>query len=327
MMGGEPTRCDDSSVGFSLRTEAFPNRRLKPDGPKIVFIPVGQPLPRRLLSCPDRRLKPTLRSVAIAIVFLVGFYVQAARGEENRTPTVGMAGRIEQLVLPGSELTAKPLEGDRTPIVLRIEAVFPHGTAHRYDLEFYGLEPGKFDLADYLQRKDGSAGDEIPAIPVEVQGILGPGQVQPNSLSQKELPGMGGYQTLLIVGGVIWIFGLLALLYFGRKKRHSQSDRGDEKLSLADRLRPIVEQAQTGELTKTEQAELERLLIGFWRARLDLEGQDMSAAIAILRQHDEAGALLCELEKWLHSPTHDEGVDVAELLKPYENVSVDSVDQ
>ena len=59
-------------------------------------------------------------------------------------------------VLPGSELEVKPI-GERTPIVLRIVRVFPHGTAFRYDLEYYGLEPGSFDLKDYLQRKDRSS--------------------------------------------------------------------------------------------------------------------------------------------------------------------------
>ena len=262
-------------------------------------------------------------SFGVVVAMLVASFGGTCLGEDNRNPTVGMTGRVEQLVLPGPELMAKPLEDDRTPIVLRIKSVYPHGTEYRYDLEFYGLEPGKFDLRDYLQRKDGSDLQEVPSIDVEVTSVLEAGQVQPNSLGLKELPSLGGYQKLLIAGGILWLLGLLALLYFGRKKRLAVSEAGVEELSLADRLRPIVEQAQTGELTKNEQAELERLLIGFWRERLDLDGQDMAAAIATLRQHDKAGALLCELERWLHSPDHGQGVDIAELLKPYENVRLD----
>ncbi|MGK0187114.1 MAG: hypothetical protein ACI9R3_002900 [Verrucomicrobiales bacterium] len=259
-----------------------------------------------------------------AVVLLVCvLLIVPASSEDNFSPSVGMAGRIEQLVLPGSELIAKPLDDDSSPIVLRVEAVFPHGTSNRYDLEFYGLEPGKFDLRDYLLRKNGSDTSDLPAIPVEIRGILGPGQIQPNTLTQSELPGLGGYRSLLGTGGILWIIGLLALLFLGKKKRLEDGESGAKNPSLADRLRPIVEHAQTGKLSINEQAELERLLIGYWRGRLNLEGQSMTAAIKTLRQHDEAGALLSALEQWLHSPDHGAGLDVAQLLSPYENVSVE----
>jgi hypothetical protein len=259
----------------------------------------------------------------LTITSLLLLCIAPLSGEGLRSPSVGMAGRIEQIVLPGTELIARPLEDDRSPIVLRIAAIFPHGTANRYDLEFYGLEPGTFDLRDYVQREDGSSTDDLPKIPVEIRGILKPGQVQPNALPLTELPRMGGYRNLLFAGGAVWFMGVLALLFFRKAKGGSGIADGEEKLTLADRLRPIVERAQTGELTKNEQAELERLLIGYWRSRLNIEGQSMTAALATLRQHEEAGALLSELEKWLHSPSHGEGVDVAELLKPYETVSVE----
>src|SRR5262245_49219942 len=74
-----------------------------------------------------------------------------------QTPlTVGMSGRMDQVVLPGSELEVKPLEDRRTPVVLRIANVYPHGTAKRYDFVYYGLEPGSYDLRNFLRRKDGS---------------------------------------------------------------------------------------------------------------------------------------------------------------------------
>ncbi|MCB1096954.1 MAG: hypothetical protein KDN22_15370 [Verrucomicrobiae bacterium] len=257
------------------------------------------------------------------IALATGFLIAPLFGEELRSPTVGIAGRIEQIVLPGTELIARPIEDDSSPVVLRIDAVFPHGTANRYDLEFYGLEPGKFDLRDYLLRKDGSGTSDLPEIPVEIRGILGPGQKQPNPLPLTALPVLGGYRALLAAAAILWLVGLLALIFIRPKKQQPQDDEGKQKLSLAERLRPIVERAQTGELSKNEQAELERLLIGYWRERLNLEGQSMTDALATLRQHDEAGALLGALEEWLHSPNHGEGIDVSTLLKPYENVRVE----
>ena len=32
----------------------------------------------------------------------------------------------------------------------------PTSEDHRYDLVYYGLEPGGYDLRDFLRRKDGS---------------------------------------------------------------------------------------------------------------------------------------------------------------------------
>ncbi len=64
--------------------------------------------------------------------------------------TVGMPARIEQRVLPGSELEVRPIDDRRAPIVLRILGVYPHGTAFRYDFVYYGLDPGTYDLKDLL---------------------------------------------------------------------------------------------------------------------------------------------------------------------------------
>ena len=56
--------------------------------------------------------------------------------------TVGLPARAEQLVLAGTQLEPAPWD-DATPVVVRIEAVYPHGTAFRYDLVYQGLEPGE----------------------------------------------------------------------------------------------------------------------------------------------------------------------------------------
>src|SRR5437867_3237409 len=72
--------------------------------------------------------------------------------------------------------------------------------------------------------------------------------------------------------------------------------------TLADRLRPLVEQAAAGTLTRDGQAQLERLLLNHWRQRLELTTDSFADAIRKLRQHNEAGALLRELENWLHRP-------------------------
>ncbi len=249
--------------------------------------------------------------------------MQTADADEPRTSTVGMSNRIEQLVLPGSELVVKPRDDDRIPIVMRITASFPHGTAHRYDIVYYGLEPGTFDLADYLKRKDGSSTDNLPAILVEIKPVLPPGQIQPNQLQSKPAPFLGGYRILLLAAAIVWVVGLIAFLLVGRRRKPVADGADRRQLTLADRLRPAVENAIAGKLTQSQQAELERLLLAFWRKRLNLEEMTAAEAISALRDHEQAGVLLRQLELWLHRRDHDESVDVAEFLKPYQDIPAD----
>src|SRR5262249_6977703 len=121
-------------------------------------------------------------------------------------------------MLPGPELEAKPLTDSRAPIVLRIAKLWPHGTAFRYDLVWYGLDPGTFDLKDYLRRKDGSSAKDLPSIRVEVKALLPQGQILPNPLESQPSPALGGYRTLLIVAGTLWVAGLAAILFVRRPK-------------------------------------------------------------------------------------------------------------
>ena len=56
------------------------------------------------------------------------------------TTSVGMPGRVEQLVLPGPLLQARPITDRTLPVVVRIVAAYPHGDAYRYDVEY--VAPG-----------------------------------------------------------------------------------------------------------------------------------------------------------------------------------------
>ena len=259
----------------------------------------------------------------VALLFIPAL---AAAAEEPRTTTVGMPARIEQLLLPGTELEARPLADRKSPIVLRIEATFRHGDGFRYDLLYYGLDPGDYDLRHYLRRKDGSPASELPPIPVSIKSVLPPGQVEPSKLSLGALPRLGGYWLALVSGGVLWIAGLLAILLVGRKRRGGATGEQDRPRSLAERLQPLVQEATAGRLPRERLAELERLLLAWWRKRLGLEEERPAAAIAALRQHPEAGGLLSQLEAWLHQPQSSVAVDVAALLRPYHNLPADALD-
>src|SRR5919199_1044228 len=119
---------------------------------------------------------------ALATALLAGALLLpgSARAEDQRRATVGMPARIDQVVMPGPELVARPLDDPRAPVVLRVVNTYPHGTAFRYDLVYYGLEPGTFDLRGYRRRKDGSSTAGLPPLKVTIEPLLPPGQVVPN---------------------------------------------------------------------------------------------------------------------------------------------------
>jgi hypothetical protein len=291
-------------------------------------VPSGTTHPLRTTAgdIPSRRNEAGVPFSVTRLLLMACFLVcapLASRAADLTDPTVGMSGTIEQRVLPGSELEVIPLAGSDSPIVLRITASYPHGTDWRYDFSFYGLDPGSYDLRDYLRRKDRSTLDGVTEIPVEIRSILpSDGQPKPHEPESRKLPRVGGYKILLIAGGVLWAAGLAVLLFAGRRRKGSESDRESARPpTLADRLRPIVVQAREGKLDKEGQARLERMLLAIWRQRLKVENIAPAEAIRTLRAHEEAGALLRALEDWLHRPggAAKGDIDIDALLKPYEN--------
>ena len=236
-----------------------------------------------------------------------------------------MPGHIADLILPGSPLEVTPIERD-APMVVRILQTIGHGPdQNRYEIEYYCLEPGDYDLAKYLRRIDGSSTDDLPEVKVTVASQLGAGQVKPHELLTRNTPRVGGYKMWLTIGGVVWGLGLLGLLFGGRKKLTAEQEAA-KQMSLADRLRPLVEEAMRGELNDSQQAELERMLLTYWRSKLNLNDASAAEAITTLRNHDQAGELLRQLEGWLHIPAdRRQQVDVGRLLEPYKNVQADVI--
>ncbi|MDP6370215.1 MAG: hypothetical protein QF615_11445, partial [Planctomycetota bacterium] len=241
----------------------------------------------------------------------------AAEPQEVLSLSVGVPHFTKELVLPGSLLEATPTTIE-TPLILRVDSASPHGTAFRYDLEFYGLDPGDYDLTDFMRRVNGSDTSDLPAVPVRVASILLPGQIKPNPVRNGPLPTMGGYRTTLWALAVAWLLGAL-LLWRGRPGRAASGDQLESQRAptLGERLLPQVEAARAGTLTGAERAELELMLIAFWRQRLELGELPAARALEQLKAHAEAGPLLRQLELWLHSPNAAPEVDLGELLAPY----------
>ena len=90
--------------------------------------------------------------------------------------------------------------------------------------------------------------------------------------------------------------------------------------SFAERLRPLVEQAAAGKLTVEGQANLERLLMGYWRERLNVSDLGVAEALMKLKAHSEAGEILRAVERWLHRPGGATRDEIASVLEPYRKV-------
>ena len=259
------------------------------------------------------------------MVVLFAIFATSLKAAEEGPPTVGISRRIADLILPGTELKTMPIEDD-SPIVIRIENTRIHGTAFRYDIVYYGLEPGEFDLRDYFARLDGTSTDDLPNIPVRIEAALEDGQIVPNELTKQPPPRIGGYGTMLWALGAIWILGLLALIFYPRSRNERAATKSMLPKTLADQLRPYIESAGRGELTDHDKGELERLLLAHWHDRLDLGGLAPGQAIAQIRGDEKAGKLFRTLEQWLHSPTPQplDRTTISELLRPYQGDSDES---
>lgn len=272
---------------------------------------------------------------AFALVLLLPQFALAGEDAGITIPpsTVGLPVEVEGVVLPGSELEPVPLDDDSV-VVIRIDAVYPHGTNHRYDLVVSALEPGTFDLADHLQRKDGTEVGPLPAMSFEVASLLPPGQVEPNRPETGRLPWYWDYRLLICILVGLWAGGLVALWRLGRPSRIVETDHATAApTSLADRLRPLVGEAMAGRADSRRLAELERSLIALWRRRAGLDDVPAREMMSRLKSHPEAGPLLLRLEEWLHHPPAENAVDPANrtdeinaLLAPYANLAPDALE-
>ena len=272
-----------------------------------------------------------MRAFARALSFAVGLLavllaaaVLPAQARDERTATVGMRATIEQLVLTGTELVAAPSKHG-APLVLRVLATWPHGDHFRYDLEWSGLEAGTHDLALYLARKDGSSTAGIGPIPVTVTSVLPKGKLEPGDLAPVAPRRLDGYRTDQIVFAALWVVVLLLILFVGRRRRQKAAPPV-AKPTLADRLRPLVEAVASGRADDATKAELERVLLACWRSRLGLREAKAADAIAAIRRHPEAGALLRQIEAWLHVPVPPATMDLGALLAPYRAMTAEGLE-
>jgi hypothetical protein len=213
-------------------------------------------------------------------------------------------------------------------VVLRIANVSrDQDNQYWLELRYIGMFPGRYDLRDYVRLPNGEGLSEQerallqPAM-VDVKSVLPPdhdGKL--TEVAQPALPWVWPYRKLLVTACLAWF--ILPIAWWLVQRRNAKPMIEQPAViapSLADRLKPLVTAAMEGRASVQSQAELERLLLTFWRGRLNLVSTSAEENLLQLKCHPEAGKLLGELEIWLYHPPGNNQVDLQRLLAPYAEV-------
>jgi hypothetical protein len=218
---------------------------------------------------------------------------------------VGRGTEIRDAFLPGPELRVRKSKGLADPLMLRIVATYPHGTAgFRYDFQCVPLVAGKHDITQFLETTNGEPPKGLPAIIVEATGVLPagpPGEFKEIPLGA--LPRAGGYEALIPYGIGLWLAaGVGGNWYFRKRKTQEERTASTPPPTLAQQVKALVERAIAQPLGTPELAELERLLLAHGREQLGLTHATDPAVWRALRENPSTASWLRTLEAWLHRP-------------------------
>ncbi len=269
---------------------------------------------------PPQAVPPASRRVPQPLLFLLlSLTLILPASAQTPTQRVGLPITLTDLYIPGGVAQLKPRPNREPPLVLRLLETKPAADGLRYDLEIYGLEPGTYNVADYLEPLDPANPPRFPEIPLTITTALPPGLPKPTELVSTPPNRVGGYLVIALLLAVLWITILLVLLFAKRSRHAARSSINAPPPTIAERLHQLLTAASAGTLDTAQKASLERLILGHWKQKLpDLKDLPPAEALTRLRHHPQAAPLLLQLEHWLHgrdsSPSKNE---IDKLLAPY----------
>ena len=261
----------------------------------------------------------------ILLAILLVFLSPTSHGQDSRSKSsVGIEGQF-YFDWPGETLEVAPIP-EGSPVLVRIADVTletPDNNLVKYDIRWLALLPGDHDLSIFFRYGENLPAD-LPPLIVNASSLLGSdheGNLAniPGALS----PVIDFPAWVLWAVVAFWLLLPLAILGILRWMRPPPPKPIVEvTLTIADKLRPYVDQALTGDLDTEGKAAMERLLLAFWRDDLNLGSFRHAEALQAMRQHDVAGELIVTVEHWLHSgkETSTGNEQVEKLLQPYKSV-------
>lgn len=288
------------------------------------------------------------RFLTCVLMFAFGVCDSFAAAPANQTNSVtthqvvkrGLTARF-QFSHSSSKLQAAADQSIDAPVLVRLEkdrvdspsSENLRADGHRYTLWFFGAVAGDYALADYVVQEDGSAltdAEGLASMNVTVVSELPPGYgTNLYEIADPSLRIRGGYRAVLAFLAMLWC--AVPIVWAYRRWRNQAPvlvESVDRPTTLADRMRPLVEQAYAGTLSVDEQSRLELMLYRFWQQRVGLP-ESIATALPVLRHHAEAGMLLRNLEAWIHAPEDSrpnlDSETLDRLLLPYRDAEADAL--
>ena len=260
------------------------------------------------------------RLIVVGLVILL--FTTSVQAEPMAKIERGITGKYT-FEYAGPALRAKVQRDTDSPLIVRLQ----HSPASsQYEARFIGNISGHYDLRDWLEHADGSAIETIAAMPIEIVSTL------PNDPRSDlfDVDGFqpkfyGGYRWGLALAVLAWLAVPIAVIARRLLTRPQEIEAAPvaPPLSLADQLKPLIEAASRGELSTSDKARFELLLVHYWRESAGLPGLDMARSIQRLRSHPQAGPIIAAVEQWLHSGSAAEQrpavQQVLQLLGPLES--------
>lgn len=264
-----------------------------------------------------------------AFVFVLPGHVALQAQDPLSQSSVGIEGHFH-FKWSGEALEVAPIPED-SPVLVRIAAVTmdtQNNNQANYDIRWLALLPGDHDLSVFFRHGENRPAD-LPAMMVNADSLLGsdhegnlanlPGTLSPVI----DFPAW----VLWAVAGFWLVLPLIILIVLRWMRPPPPPPVVEVVLTIADKLRPYVDQALAGDLNSEGKAALERLLLAFWRDDLNLGSFRHAEALQAMRRHEVAGELIVTIEHWLHSgkETNADTEEVEKLLQPYKSMAADKV--
>jgi len=217
------------------------------------------------------------------------------------------------VTISGEPLFAVPYtHGD--PLAVRIESLEAVDRGNRYDIRYMAYGPGEHDLGMYVIDENGQRPDNLPELTVTVDALLeedASGELFDSAATSIDL--RSNYQLMMGLLWVLWLLLLVPLFLFGRKTRARETKLVPAP-TVPERLRDLLQTAETQLLSVEQQADLEQLLISYWTNEIGNRQDRLVHSIDALRDHPVAGEHIKMVEEWLHARRTTDDRQTASML-------------
>ena len=227
---------------------------------------------------------------------------------------VGMVKRLK-VTLDGELLMAAKVD-DKADAMVRIISTEKTANGFIYDLEFMGLEPGEYNLINYLRKASNGEKADLDEVKVEVGTELNAETWKGELLDfQKTVDTLTPwYKKLNYLFLAFWVVILMVIIFYGRKKKEEDEVEVVQEKSLNEKICDLLGSLE-GNSTKELWQRIEGLIFQHWYERKNLEGLPMHEAIVKLKADSEAGPFILKLEKGLHSKDYRNEQEVSAMIK------------